>query len=48
MQKRKTNAIDEINQNFKVAQSVINLARAKETTSEDEIENINRRRIILR
>jgi hypothetical protein len=46
-EKKKQNAIEEINQNFKVAQSVINLARAKETTSEDEIENINRRRIIL-
>jgi hypothetical protein len=46
-EKKKQDAIDEINQNFKVAQSVINLARAKETTSEDEIENINNRRIIL-
>ena len=45
--KKKQDAIEEINQNFKVAQSVINLARAKETTSEDEIENINRRRVIL-
>jgi hypothetical protein len=46
-EKKKQDAIEEINQNFKVAQSVINLARAKETTSEDEIENINKRRIIL-
>jgi hypothetical protein len=46
-EKKKADAIEEINQNFKVAQSVINLARAKETTSEDEIENINKRRIIL-
>ena len=46
-EKKKQDAIEEINQNFKVAQSVINLARAKETTSEDEIENINRRRVIL-
>jgi hypothetical protein len=46
-EKKKQDAIEEINQNFKVAQSVINLARAKETTSKDEIENINRRRIIL-
>jgi hypothetical protein len=46
-EKKKQDAIDEINQNFKIAQSVINLARAKETTSEDEIENINNRRIIL-
>ena len=46
-EKKKQDAIDEINQNFKVAQSVINLARAKETTSKDEIENINNRRIIL-
>ena len=45
--KKKQDAIEEINQNFKVAQSVINLSRAKETTSEDEIENINKRRIIL-
>jgi hypothetical protein len=46
-EEKKRIAIDEINQNFKVAQSVINLARAKETTSEDEIENINQRRIVL-
>jgi hypothetical protein len=46
-EEKKRIAIEEINQNFKVAQSVINLARAKETTSEDEIENINKRRIIL-
>jgi hypothetical protein len=46
-EKKKQDAIDEINQNFKVAQSVINLARAKETTSKNEIENINNRRIIL-
>ena len=46
-EKKKQDAIEEINQNFKVAQSVINLARAKETTSEDEIENINKRRIVL-
>jgi len=46
-EKKKQDAIEEINQNFKVAQSVINLARAKETTSEDEIENINQRRIVL-
>jgi hypothetical protein len=46
-EKKKQDAVEEINQNFKVAQSVINLARAKETTSEDEIENINRRRVIL-
>jgi hypothetical protein len=46
-EKKKQDAIEEINQNFKVTQSVINLARAKETTSEDEIENINKRRIIL-
>jgi hypothetical protein len=46
-EKKKQDAIEEINQNFKVAQSVINLARAKQTTSEDEIENINNRRIIL-
>jgi hypothetical protein len=45
--KKKQDAIEEINQNFKVAQSVINLARAKQTTSEDEITNINNRRIIL-
>jgi hypothetical protein len=46
-EEKKRIAIDEINQNFKVAQSVISLARAKETTSEDEIENINQRRIVL-
>ena len=46
-EEKKRIAIDEINQNFKVAQSVINLARAKQTTSEDEIENINNRRVIL-
>ena len=46
-EKKKQDAIEEINQNFKVAQSVINLARAKQTTSEDEIENINNRRVIL-
>ena len=46
-EKKKQDAIEEINQNFKVAQSIINLARAKETTVDDEIENINRRRIVL-
>jgi len=46
-EEKKRIAIDEINQNFKVAQSIISLARSKETTSEDEIENINKRRIIL-
>lgn len=46
-EKKKQDAIEEINQNAKVAQSVINLARAKQTTSEDEIENINNRRVIL-
>ena len=46
-EKKKQDAIEEINQNFKVAQSVINLARAKITTSEDEITNINNRRVIL-
>lgn len=46
-EKKKADAIDEINQNFKVAQSVINLARAKEITIDDEIENINKRRIVL-
>ena len=46
-EKKKQNAIDEINQNFKVAQSVINLARSKQDTTEDEIENINRRRTVL-
>ena len=46
-EEKKRIAIDEINQNFKVAQSVISLARSKETTSEDEIENINQRRIVL-
>jgi len=46
-EEKKRIAIDEINQNFKVAQSVINLARSKQTTTEDEIENINNRRIIL-
>ena len=46
-EKKKQDSIEEINQNFKVAQSVINLARAKETTSEDEIENINQKRIVL-
>tara|TARA_R110002126_G_scaffold1580_3_gene9321 strand:+ start:35 stop:3466 length:3432 start_codon:yes stop_codon:yes gene_type:complete len=46
-EKKKQDAIEEINQNFKVAQSVINLARAKETTSENEIENINQRRVVL-
>jgi len=46
-EEKKRIAIDEINQNFKVAQSVINLARSKQTTTEDEIENINNRRVIL-
>jgi hypothetical protein len=46
-EEKKRIAIDEINQNFKVAQSIISLARAKETASEDEIENINQRRIVL-
>ena len=46
-EEKKRIAIDEINQNFKVAQSVISLARTKENTSEDEIENINQRRIVL-
>ena len=46
-EEKKRIAIDEINQNFKVAQSIINLARSKETTSDNEIENINNRRVIL-
>ena len=46
-EKKKQDAIEEINQNFKVAQSIINLARSKQDTTEDEIENINRRRIVL-
>jgi hypothetical protein len=46
-EKKKQDAIDEINQNFKVAQSIINLARSKQDTTEDEIENINRRRTVL-
>lgn len=46
-EKKKQDAIEEINQNFKVAQSIINLARAKETTVDDEIENINKRRVVL-
>jgi len=46
-EEKKRIAIDEINQNFKVAQSVISLARSKETTSDNEIENINNRRVIL-
>ena len=46
-EKKKQDAINEINQNFKVAQSVINLARAKENTTEDEIEKITKRRKIL-
>jgi len=46
-EKKKQDAINEINQNFKVAQSVINLARSKQTTSDNEIENINNRRVIL-
>jgi hypothetical protein len=46
-EEKKRIAIDEINQNFKVAQSVINLARSKEITSDNEIENINNRRVIL-
>ena len=46
-EKKKQDAIEEINQNFKVAQSIINLARSKQDTTEDEIENINRRRTVL-
>jgi hypothetical protein len=46
-EKKKQDAIEEINQNFKVAQSIINLARSKQDITEDEIENINRRRTVL-
>jgi len=46
-EKKKQDAIEEINQNYKVAQSVINLARAKEINIEDEIDKITRRRQIL-
>jgi len=46
-EKKKQDAIEEINQNFKVAQSIVNLARSKQDTTEDEIENINRRRTVL-
>jgi hypothetical protein len=46
-EKKKQDAIEEINQNFKVAQSIINLARSKQDTTEDEIENINKRRTVL-
>ena len=47
-EKKKQDAINEINQNFKVAQSVINLARAKENTTEDEIEKLNEKRFTLK
>lgn len=46
-EKKKQDAIEEINQNFKVAQSIVNLSRSKQDTTEDEIENINRRRTVL-
>lgn len=46
-EEKKRIAIDEINQNFKVAQSIINLAREKEMASTDEIEAINQRRTII-
>ena len=46
-EKKKQDAIEEINQNFKVAQSIVNLARSKQDITEDEIENINRRRTVL-
>jgi len=46
-EEKKRIAIDEINQNFKVAQSIINLAREKEMASTDEIEAINQRRLII-
>ena len=46
-EKKKQDAIEEINQNFKVAQSIVNLARSKQDITEDEIEKINRRRTVL-
>ena len=46
-EEKKRIAIDEINQNFKVAQSIINLAREKQMASTDEIEAINQRRTII-
>jgi hypothetical protein len=46
-EEKKRIAIDEINQNFKVAQSIISLARDKQMASTDEIEAINARRTIV-
>jgi hypothetical protein len=46
-EKKKQNAIDEINQNFKIAQSVIELERIKSDLSLSEIEDIKEKRFIL-
>lgn len=46
-EKKKQNAIDEINQNFKIAQSVIELERIKSDLSLNEIEDIKEKRFIL-
>jgi len=46
-EKKKQDAIQEINQNFKVAQSVIELERIKQDSSINEIEDIKEKRFIL-
>ena len=46
-EEKKKNAIDNINQNFKVAQSVIELERIKQESSLNEIEDIKEKRFVL-
>lgn len=47
-EKKKQDAINEINQNFDIAKAVIELDRVKKDVIENEIENLNEKRFILK
>lgn len=47
-EKKKQNAINEINQNFDISKAVIELDRIKKEVSTNEIEDLNERRFILK
>ena len=47
-EKKKEDAINEINQNFDIAKTIIELDRVKKEVIENEIENLNEKRFILK
>lgn len=47
-EKKKEDAINEINQNFDIAKTIIELDRVKKEIIENEIENLNEKRFILK